>query len=31
LVAVLAEAGSTEEAALRAAAFLAPLRQALDA
>ncbi|HEL3219458.1 tryptophan synthase subunit alpha [Stenotrophomonas maltophilia] len=31
LVAVLAEAGSAEEAAQRAGAFLAPLRQALDA
>ena len=31
LVAVLAEAGSAEDAAQRAAAFLAPLRQALDA
>jgi tryptophan synthase alpha chain len=31
LVAALAEAGSAEEAAQRAGAFLAPLRQALDA
>lgn len=31
LVAVLAEAGSAEEAAQRAGDFLAPLRQALDA
>ena len=31
LVAALAEAGSAEEAAQHARAFLAPLRQALDA